>query len=475
MCTGKVADKTAVGLTYIPAPKLKLPGHEESYNPPKEYLPSEEERNAALLEAESAGARPPVFPTLFESLRKVPAYADFIRERFERCLDLYLCPRSRVKRLNIDDPESLVPKLPKPKDLQPFPSAAAIRYLGHVGPVRSICTDLSGKFLASAGADGTVRLWEVQTGRWMRTWQVSTEGIACVTWCPNPLLSMLAVASGPRVYLIPTGKGNEAQTEATIEALAAALAAFSSSGGDPEDSSKLAQWQLVDNDAEDLAGSVVIEHKFVVKQIAWHARGDYFSSVAPLGNTRAVLVHQLTRGASQNPFRKNRGRVVRAMFHPTKPFFFVATQQAVRVYNLAKQALAKKLVGGSGVITSMDIHPSGDHVIVGAEDRRLCWYDLDLSVKPYKALRYHGHAVRGAAFHRSYPLFASASDDATVHVFHGMVYADLMTNPLIVPVKILRGHARVDANGVLDVVFHPTQPWLFSAGADGVVCLFVNP
>ena len=29
------------GLAYIPAPKPKLPGHEESYNPPKEYLPPE--------------------------------------------------------------------------------------------------------------------------------------------------------------------------------------------------------------------------------------------------------------------------------------------------------------------------------------------------------------------------------------------------------------------------------------------------
>jgi BOP1NT (NUC169) domain len=38
---GRVNDKTANGLTYIPAPKPKLPGHEESYNPPKEYLPTE--------------------------------------------------------------------------------------------------------------------------------------------------------------------------------------------------------------------------------------------------------------------------------------------------------------------------------------------------------------------------------------------------------------------------------------------------
>jgi len=51
---------------------------------------------------------------------------------------------------------------------------------------------------------------------------------------------------------------------------------------------------------------------------------------------------------------------------------------------------------------------------------------------------------------------------------------DLMTNPLIVPVKILRGHTVVASEGVLDVAFHPTQPWLFTAGADKTINLFTN-
>lgn len=79
-------------------------------------------------------------------------------------------------------------------------------------------------------------------------------------------------------------------------------------------------------------------------------------------------MHQLAKRASQNPFRKNRGRVVRVAFHPAKPFFFVATQTHVRVYNLARQALAKKLVAG-GNVTCLAVHPSGDHVIVGSEAR----------------------------------------------------------------------------------------------------------
>ena len=66
---------------------------------------------------------------------QVPAYADFIKERFERCLDLYLCPRTRRKRLFVPDAKALVPKLPKPSDLRPFPITLALRYLGHKAAV----------------------------------------------------------------------------------------------------------------------------------------------------------------------------------------------------------------------------------------------------------------------------------------------------------------------------------------------------
>lgn len=54
-----------------------------------------------------------------------------------------------------------------------------------------------------------------------------------------------------------------------------------------------------------------------------------------------------------------------------------------------------------------------------------------------------------------------------------MVYNDLAQNPLIVPVKILRGHKEVGGFGVMDCKFHPTQPWMFTCGADTSVRLYV--
>ena len=41
-------------------------------------------------------------PTQFPNLRTVPAYNHFLKERFERCLDLYLAPRQRKMKMNVN-------------------------------------------------------------------------------------------------------------------------------------------------------------------------------------------------------------------------------------------------------------------------------------------------------------------------------------------------------------------------------------
>jgi len=122
----------------------------------------------------------------------------------------------------------------------------------------------------------------------------------------------------------------------------------------------------------------------------------------------------------------------------------------------------------------MAIHPKGDDVITGSYDKKLSWFDMELSNKPYQTIRHHKKAIRQVCFHKRYPLFASASDDGTVLVSHGKVFDDMLQNPLIVPVKILRGHAVVQNLGVLDCQFHPTQPYIFTAGADSTIRLFTN-
>ncbi|KAM0906589.1 hypothetical protein ACQ4PT_016717 [Festuca glaucescens] len=358
------ADNKRQGLSYIPAPKPNLPGHEESYNPSVEYVPTQEEIDSYQLMYEED--RPKFIPRRFESLRRVPAYEKALREGFDRCLDLYLCPRTRKKRINID-PESLKPKLPSKKDLRPCPKTCYLEFKGHSGPVRSLSVEGTGQWIASGSSDGTIRVWEVETGRCLKVFNVGTD-VHRISWNPSPDRPILAAIVGHDLLLLNVDVGDEETQMRTKQLLHIEESAPEEDG---DDKKPAVRWVK----SEKFDGITLIHHK---------------------------------------------------------------------VYDLQKAEVVKKLESGLREISSISIHPGGDNVIVGSKDGKLCWFDTDLSTKPYKMLKNHSKDITSVTFHRRYPLFASSSEDCTAYVFYGMVYADLNQNPLIVPLEILRGHLSSD-------------------------------
>lgn len=453
---------------HLPAPKMPLPGHAESYNPPPEYLLTAQEQ--ADMEALDPSDRQYDFlPQKFDCLRRVPGYSNFVKERFERCLDLYLCPRKLKMRLNID-PETLVPRLPRPRELKPFPNTLCLQFLGHKKAVRSLSVSPDGQYVVSGSDDCTVRLWEVDTCLCRSEWTFR-DPVLQVAWNPNHSHHIVAAVTGNRVVLIATGTGDKDSTEISDSLLEAArdIAASPSHGANKsesqnlEDSSEEEEEGDGDEDGDDdgsdvndekskpvknsnrgakwvvsstegkasarsrkygfLVGPVVeLSLSAPVTSVVWHHKGDYLASLAPTAGSAAVSIHQLSKGKTQFPFTKSPGAVQAISFHPSRPFLFVATQQHVKVYHLVEQQLVKKLLSGCKWLSSVDVHPSGDHIVVGSYDRRMVWFDLDLSSTPYKTLKFHEKALRAVQYHRRYPLMASASDDGNVHIFHATVY-----------------------------------------------------
>lgn len=462
---------------HLPAPKIPLPGHAESYNPPPEYLLSEKERKD--FEDMDPTERPYNFiPKQHSCLRHVEGYKDLIKERFERCLDLYLCPRQLKKRLNID-PETLIPRLPRPKELKPFPNSLCLQYLGHTKAVRSISVSPDGQYLVSGSDDGTVMLWEVDCCLCRHVWDFNGVPVTTVAWNPNPSHHIVAAAVGNTIVFISTGTGDVDSTEVTDSLLEASElkadkdeSSSDDSDSDDEEASKHKQKKSIKDlvwkrcaraskaTADQAGPRVELVFPGVVSKLAWHHRGDYFAALCPTDGARAVTIHQvslhlwcplysllnfsflfqLSKVNSQAPFKKSPGTIQSFAFHPTLPFFFVVTQQHVKVFHLVEQKLVKRLLSGCKWLSSIDIHPSGDHVILGSYDRRVVWFDMDLSSTPYKTLKFHEKAIRDVQFHRlatqfayhlfvfdlifrrRFPLMASASDDGSVHVFHATVY-----------------------------------------------------
>ncbi|KAF7301443.1 Ribosome biogenesis protein ERB1 [Mycena indigotica] len=449
----------------LPAPKPRLPTNSESYNPPEEYLPTGAEREEWEKQDPEDRERE-YLPQKYSSLRLVPAYDQFVKERFNRQLDLYLAPRIQRVKLNID-PSTLIPKLPSPQSLKPFPNYKSLHFT-HSGRARCLAISPDGSWVVSGDESGVVSLWEVMVGKEVKRWQFSGK-IGALGWCPRSDVNYFVVAIEETLHFIIPPNISTSIFQATKTLLAPPTLPPL-----PETPS-LVKWVSSTSSPDDPTLSVHLPPTSgLPKQISWHRRGDYMATVSGSGVHGGVWMHQITRRHSQAPFKKIRGVVQLVLFHPSKPHFFVATQQYIRLYNLAEQKLLKTLMPGIKWISSMDIHPSGDHLIVGGYDRKLCWFDLELSAKPYKVLRYHTRAIRSLAFHPTYPLFASSSDDGAIQVFHSRVYNDLMTDPLIVPLKILRGHTIKDGLGVLDVKWCSRHPWLVSAGADGATSVWCS-
>mmetsp|Transcript_10390 Transcript_10390/g.20458 ORF Transcript_10390/g.20458 Transcript_10390/m.20458 type:complete len:820 (+) Transcript_10390:133-2592(+) len=523
---------------HIPAPKVTPPDHRESYHPPVEYLPTEEEAKE-WQEAHPDDRKINYLPHDFSQMRRIPAYDDYVKERFERCLDLYLAPRKEVKRINID-PESLVPKLPQPSELRPFPNTVAVTYFGHHSRVRTLAVDPSGELLASGGDDLILRIWEVESGRCLMSRDLSkyaTEEVAAeitkgtenedddkeaeepvvnkgfisrIAWNPQSKYRVVAVAVGDNIILVDVSEASfasEDDVETTQQLMAGALSAngpdSEDNGAEADDDDEDADTPMMNEDGEEdqqakLNQALRASRKMVgwkreddnlvmiyfkeadrgsVQDLVWHSKGEYLASVA---NTKVansqVTVHHVLKRMSQRPLRFPKDhRVQRILFHPRKPILFVASKIYVHVYHLVRQKRMSQLMTGAQWISSIAIHPDGNNLVVGTYDRRMIWFDLDLSNKPWRTLRYHKKALRDVDFHQRYPLFASASDDGCVHVFHARVFEDFDKDPYLIPVKVLRGHEQtLDGLGVLAIAFHPTQPWLFSAGADGRLQLFQN-
>lgn len=455
------------GPAHLPAPKMPLPGHAESYHPPEEYLFTEEEQQEWLAGDDST--RPTTFiPESFNALRRVPWYKAFITERFSRCLDLYTVPRMLKKKMNVD-PESLLPKLPQVTDLRPFPSTLSVEFVGHTSPVLSVSASWNGEHVASVSSD-SVRVWDVLTGKCL--YEISIV---------NKDASATCVAFHPRLPIVAIGDSEGFVTFAIINELAVSLEiteALVEAQSIPEDMAS--SWKATEGDNKVKLITFGFGATTPITSLSWHPKGNFIAVVSSQSPSRekSCCVASLITKKHVSPLKgksQSIGSARHVVFHPSKPHLVVAGNSNIAIFDLKTQNRVKTLGSNSNSLSSVAIHPSGDglHVLASSLDSKMIWFDSEVRDKPWKNFRHHGtSAVRKVAIHdkagSSLPLVATAGDDKACHVIYSKVYVDDGTkNPMVVPVKKLN-----HPDAVKDCQWHPTLPWLFTACDDGIVRLW---
>lgn len=215
----------------------------------------------------------------YSSLRHVPGYPYAMQERFSRCLDLYLCPRAKKSRLNID-PESMLPKLPELSDLRPYPNVLGLKLDATTyptsSPITSMAIDATGHWLLAGFADGSLTLSDVIFGKTYAKWLISEgeDPVSSIAWNPTAQLgSLAAISCGSKLILLNLFIGSSVQ-QSLIGNLFNAL----------QKNESWIQKRLISLGKEiplEVVSFAINSH--AITRLAWHRKGDYLASVAPKG------------------------------------------------------------------------------------------------------------------------------------------------------------------------------------------------
>lgn len=372
--------------------------------------------------------------------------------------------------------EDLIPQLPKPEELKPFPTTESVYFRGHESSIRSLCVDPQGKYLISADSAGYVMFWDIETTKIVKRINVSDDILHVVF---NPVLNLLTVVCKETLYFVlPPYLDKKTKTEvmSLIDTKVKPIMTNIISEYDNEGAeAPKFKWCLPDEEINEATHGILFSLKWIdgtLMNIVWHNKGDYFATLSKntLGKTQ-VLIHSLSKLTFQTPFSKVRGTINAIIFHTNKPYFIVATNSNIFIYNLQKQEMIRKFVSNLNTITHLNVHKDGENIICGTKDGKIAWFQLDLSEKPYKIMEFHNDKIKSLSFHSNYPLFCSASRNGKILIYHNTVYDDLIQDPLIVPLKVLKPSTSEDQS-LNCVAFHPKHPWIFSCGDDAVIRLW---
>lgn len=344
-------------------------------------------------------------------------------------------------------------KIPPSAVLRASPRADLVIQAGHSDTVNSVAFGPDGKTLASGSSDYTIKLWDVESGRELRTLTGHSSDVMSVAFSPDG--KTLASGSSDNTIMlwdVNTGKGLRTRFRNSSLVMSVAFSPEGKTLATGFQDSTIKLWDA--QNGKKLLN--LIGHSLPVTSIAFSPDGKTLASGS---SDNRIKLWDVKAGKELRTFSGHYSMISSVTFSPDgKILASGGWDNTIKLWDTESGKELRTFTGHSSMISSVAFSPDGKILASASWDNTIKFWNL----KDGKELRtYSGHssAITSVAFNPNGKILASGSLDKTIKLWD----VTNETEP-----RTLSGHSSL----VESVVFSPDGTILASASWDHTIKLW---
>jgi WD40 repeat protein len=339
---------------------------------------------------------------------------------------------------------------------------------GHTNRIRSISFSLNGQILASSGWDKTIKLWDVTTGKEIKTIMGQAEQ-SSISFGPKNLLASASSDGTIKFWDI-----NPHKEVIPLDSYPGDGISFSPDGkllaSTAGQTNTIKLWDVPNH--KEIA--TLTGHRHWIKSLNFSPNGQWLASAAwdytiKLWNVRDCI--KTTTCEASETLKLDSQFIHNVSFSPDGTLLASAgnkgwgTNNNIQLWDVATRPINTKpikiLQGHRDFINSISFSPNGKLLASGSNDKTIKIWDV-ANAKEIKTLTGHSDGVQWVNFSRDGKLLASTSNDQSIKLWNVTTGKEI---------KTLTGHT----NSVTSVIFGSNGQWLVSGSQDKTIKLWDVP